>query len=498
MKRDSRDDHDAAGHDIHFLKRLERISLPQVEVAMSLYNDSQLVRFILERVTLPESAESVALSLGDPEKGPFVLVTRTGRFVTCLGEGMRVDPGTPVVSNQRLNSLIDKAGELRERVEQAQKVAGDKSRVYRLLKRLFTAGDELSREEFIGISAWGPLLCHEFMLQLLDAVNYLDDARLVLRKLDKPPRQYDEPLRHYWNMFWATGHLALLIGADARELADRMPPVWQQMTQSGLTLSWGIMRQGFLPLAVRGAWMAGKLGRRGLAMYKKKYEEAPSVLQLADGGLGLIALAARHSGLRGEIRKAMPREIPDDGTYITRFKRLLVTATWSTLRLYTEAPEKYNRVITDLGRGLYSQFVAGGSGGPGGPDPSAPDGPEQLAAVPDDLLLPLLAWQPLCFLKDSDVAIHMTLMVPFAARAEPEAFYLKRVDLERLQRPWQPEDSLQLLRLYRDRYQGPAKPARAAPAPGRNDPCPCGSGKKYKRCCADGNPAQGAAQDPGA
>jgi len=36
-----------------------------------------------------------------------------------------------------------------------------------------------------------------------------------------------------------------------------------------------------------------------------------------------------------------------------------------------------------------------------------------------------------------------------------------------------------------------AQPARATPAPrtasgekvGRNDPCPCGSGKKYKRCC---------------
>jgi tetratricopeptide (TPR) repeat protein len=25
----------------------------------------------------------------------------------------------------------------------------------------------------------------------------------------------------------------------------------------------------------------------------------------------------------------------------------------------------------------------------------------------------------------------------------------------------------------------------AAPAPGRNDPCPCGSGRKYKQCCAD-------------
>ena len=29
---------------------------------------------------------------------------------------------------------------------------------------------------------------------------------------------------------------------------------------------------------------------------------------------------------------------------------------------------------------------------------------------------------------------------------------------------------------------GPA-PAKAAPKVGRNDPCPCGSGKKYKQCC---------------
>jgi SEC-C motif-containing protein len=29
---------------------------------------------------------------------------------------------------------------------------------------------------------------------------------------------------------------------------------------------------------------------------------------------------------------------------------------------------------------------------------------------------------------------------------------------------------------------GPA-PFKAAPKPGRNEPCPCGSGKKYKQCC---------------
>jgi uncharacterized protein len=38
------------------------------------------------------------------------------------------------------------------------------------------------------------------------------------------------------------------------------------------------------------------------------------------------------------------------------------------------------------------------------------------------------------------------------------------------------------------RFRQPRTPAtRAVPKVGRNDPCPCGSGKKYKKCCgADG------------
>jgi uncharacterized protein YecA (UPF0149 family) len=32
------------------------------------------------------------------------------------------------------------------------------------------------------------------------------------------------------------------------------------------------------------------------------------------------------------------------------------------------------------------------------------------------------------------------------------------------------------------------EPARAAPEIGRNDPCPCGSGKKFKKRCVDQPP----------
>jgi SWIM/SEC-C metal-binding protein len=36
-----------------------------------------------------------------------------------------------------------------------------------------------------------------------------------------------------------------------------------------------------------------------------------------------------------------------------------------------------------------------------------------------------------------------------------------------------------------ERILAPPVPVAAGPKVGRNDPCPCGSGKKYKKCCAD-------------
>ena len=40
-----------------------------------------------------------------------------------------------------------------------------------------------------------------------------------------------------------------------------------------------------------------------------------------------------------------------------------------------------------------------------------------------------------------------------------------------------------------ERLLHPPAPATAEPATGRNDPCPCGSGRKYKRCCGSNSPA---------
>jgi uncharacterized protein len=47
---------------------------------------------------------------------------------------------------------------------------------------------------------------------------------------------------------------------------------------------------------------------------------------------------------------------------------------------------------------------------------------------------------------------------------------------------WAVYELRQIWRSYGPRVD----PIRKAPAPGRNDPCPCGSGKKFKKCCGAG------------
>ncbi|MCX6878804.1 MAG: SEC-C metal-binding domain-containing protein [Verrucomicrobia bacterium] len=44
--------------------------------------------------------------------------------------------------------------------------------------------------------------------------------------------------------------------------------------------------------------------------------------------------------------------------------------------------------------------------------------------------------------------------------------------------PGKPEDISDI-----ERLRNPPEPFRAEPTTGRNDPCPCGSGKKFKKCC---------------
>ena len=70
-----------------------------------------------------------------------------------------------------------------------------------------------------------------------------------------------------------------------------------------------------------------------------------------------------------------------------------------------------------------------------------------------------------------------TATVDFTAyfrEGEAEKSFPEKAEFRRVEGEW----------LYvRALREGPAPIRSTAPAVGRNDPCPCGSGKKYKQCC---------------
>ncbi len=63
------------------------------------------------------------------------------------------------------------------------------------------------------------------------------------------------------------------------------------------------------------------------------------------------------------------------------------------------------------------------------------------------------------------------------AASDPEAFRARK-------REHLADDVAALYAHFAEARRAPKPPARAPEKIGRNEPCPCGSGKKYKKCCA--------------
>jgi hypothetical protein len=302
------------GHAHHFLSRLDRVSLPHAELALGFYNDVPLLQFILQSVRLPEGAARVAISLDHPENGPFLVVTREGRFVTCLGEGM--SPGElPVITRGQLDGIAAKAGLLRERMAEARRMAGAKGGVGKLLQRVHDAGDELSREEILAISGLQPLYAFEFFQFMFAAADDLKAAReiflLDLRRTDRLKPHYDGALRTYWNTFWSIGHFAVLTALDGARPLERAFEALQELDPY-VPISWLGVREGNTALALKTAWAVGRLGKPLLTGCKLRYRKANTPLSIIDGCLGLGTIALRA--------KSVPW-VPEDSLQLLRAQR---------------------------------------------------------------------------------------------------------------------------------------------------------------------------------
>lgn len=459
------------GHQHHFLSRLDRVSLPHVELALSLYRDHELLRYLLARVELPERAERVAISLEHPERGPFLIITREGRFVTCLAEGMHVG-SLPIVTRGQLDGVATRIADLRARIETARALVGPKGETRKLLQRIYTAGPDLSREEFIGISAFQPLLGMEFCRLYLGSASDLEAAREHLVKIERPKPALHPHLRAYWDTFWAVGHLAVLGLMNGRELLGSLPP---EAGLSSATLSWGAVRQGIVAVAVRGLWGVAKIGKPQLPAYKEAFAGGLSQMTLINSSLGLAAIGMRHTKLRAEVRKALSVAPPFNDDRYGRYLQALHTAIRGYLEVSFDQPEEAAEIQRKIGEAMGFEVTRSLPAG----SPFRFERPED---VPSDLAMTLAVNHRAQFFDNTDAVLLLAMVLPWVARAEPEQLFLPRDFLPVIRRPWQPSNTASLLAPIRDHYKVSApRPS----GPSRQGPCPCGSGKKYKRCCGE-------------
>jgi hypothetical protein len=461
------------GHQHHFLSRLDRVSLPHVELALSLYRDPDLVRHVVRLPHVPADAERVAIALDHDDEGPSVIVTREGTFVTCLGAGMR-PTGRPVVTRVQLDGVIARANDLRKR-NAARRQLGAAGDIGTLLGRLRRAGEELSREELVALSSLQPFLLQRFVGMLAQIHMELPTAQRTLARIahrtriDRP--QFVPALQAYWKDAWAAGHLSVLIGLSARELLELLPPEVRSFPN---VLMEDTLRTAPTGLFLRVAWTVGKMGKTVLQDQKRIFEDPKSgLISVFCAGLALLVLGLRHKKLRAEVRKTIlsssPVSVGDDSSgrdMAASLTRQGVTIAFDVQdRALEHHLEVGRRILFERGQKLPA------------------DSPFRFAS---ESLCPVSLGMLAALDLDGDVhdpesLVGLYTLLPWLATANAEDLYWPQEAGRALRQPW----SLQRMTTVLTRMK-PIAPV--AEGPSRSGPCPCGSGKKHKRCCLVGPP----------
>lgn len=457
------------GHAHHFLQRLDRLSMSHVELALSLYNDVQLLRFILDQAKVPERVERTAICLGAPEKGPHVIVSREGRFITALGEGMK-PYDAHVVSRADLDFIAQRASAFRERMKVSEQTLASGGRVGAILKKIIEAGPRFAREDFQAIAGLHPWLRTEFLHGVFGCGTTCLDLREVLsssRHISRPQRE--ERLKHGWDAWWAMNHFSLLAGIDLGwDLYSELPSARGADPSSSTILNWTHTRMGVYAGMIRGAWLSGRLGRPNLDAYTHLYRTAPTTPIALSSGLGLMALGLRHPSMRAEIETILEPDAHEADEDVPEVHGAFLRALRTTLYEGFKASPEHLRSNT---AGLAETFCA---------EVRRRNGARAPTPAPA-LALTCLGQGLWDTLNKTHGIVRVMADIATFAPLEPEEFFVPRERFDLALPRWSPQLAEMLFAPSRA-YSG-ERPTRAAPTPGRNDDCSCGSGKKYKRCC---------------
>jgi hypothetical protein len=454
-------------HSVHFLQRLDRVPRSLTDLALGLYRDEERVRWILHYAHLPREEERVALALDEGADGPYIVVTREGKFVTALGVGM-TPKNLTILTRSQIDTFSARVDDARKRFELAKEVVAPGKSPADMIGLLTTRPWGLSREEFSAIAEWVPLMGTRFLVEVFEAIGAMDSFRDTYTRIKGKVFRRHPRTREALESMWCLSH-----GIGARYVLGTMGDlVWVESFSAKWTEdfgpTWYATDERILSVAVRGAWAAARMGKAFVPTYKRILalpELIPSVR--FDAVLALTAIGLRHANLRADARRIIASFLEsEDEANLPWAKNVL---------------EASDRAFDDPEACLADVYGTGSK------------------------LVYAKAWlapreSPYRYAREEDVpretafvaVVNMTFeslhpfafyVLPWVAKlASPEELYCPE-ELERILR--QPNTADLMVEAYErwDKGFAPSPAVQRAPRPGRNEPCSCGSGKKFKKCC---------------
>lgn len=418
-------------------------------MALGLYRDHELVRECLQRSSAPEDAPRVAFSLDDPVEGPFVIVARDGAFVTCLGRGMRAKH--PVIPREELEMIATHIDGLRE----ALSILKQDSTQETLLMRVMTRGELLFAEDLAELRAVLPLIEARAMRSVIELGQALTQALpRVRRDLKRKGAKSRAKVAQYSRLLWRYRTHMVVAGLAS-------PRVRATLLDSDYSLSEPAMRVELQLLVVVGAWLTAQFGPEMIDTIVGRVNASEDIYSRLDGVVGLCAVAARHPEERARVRHVFEHELD-----FPEGLRAIPGAAIGMIELDEEG--RLDDILVKEAREILARAGMAPAEGSGVIAPAE-----------------ALTWMfqiGYNVLETPDAFLRALTNSMAAAKLEAEALCLPRRCSGYQEAFLLPSAARHLIKEIRQERTVP-RPVLAEPIPGRNDLCPCGSGKKYKRCC---------------
>jgi hypothetical protein len=433
-----------------------------VELALELYRDHEAVKFILDHLSFRKGHERIALALGKLDKGPYVILTKNGHFVTCLGEGMSTG-GLDIVPRERVDELMRKNDDYRGRAHMLGREKKRNEQTREFFDRLMHRAGEMTREEFVAFSAFAPLVSSTLYWMSLDAAKYVATHIQNFVGVEKISPQMLPMARSIHDGVWNTGHCILLATlGEKEEIAELVNPPHRFTFQCALMASSTIM--------LRGAWAASRAGKVLIPDYERCLRKEESPASVLDALVGLLAIGFRDESLQKGIRRILekatvdllPPDMPADMRSVAQ----------TALDVLNKPTEELARAVL-IGRNVFFQATRHLPN-------DDPHRFEKAEDIPEDIAATMALSVDVGAFFDQFPAFILA-MTPLVGIASAQDFYFPREIATKVSVPWVPEYTLEHVRRTRYTLHAEQEPVKVEKV-GRNEPCPCGSGKKYKKC----------------